>query len=273
MKMKWLAGILAVLVLLAPAGAICQPYEYSPAEPPAAGTALPQEGGKARSGATGTAAAYSREDHVHPLTWSTDFLYAAAPYPWFGSAVSSGTQSSTPSAANHPGISRISSSTTTNSGWSIATNLAALLLVGGEETECVFSVITTASTTVRIGFLDANSSAQPTDGCWLEVAGTTASGYCKNNAGPTQTGTTYTITQGTWYRGTIAVNAAASSVVFALFTADGSQVWTGTVAANIPTTTGRETGHGVIATNSGTTALALIDVDYLSLSFGQPLAR
>jgi hypothetical protein len=168
----------------------------------------------------------------------------------------------------------MTSSTTANSGgYAATTTLTSQLIGGGEESELVFRLQNVSTETLRFGFLDSLTSTQPTDGIWFDIQGATLRGYCKNNAGPTSTASTYTVSNTTWYRAKITVNAAKSSVLFQLYSEAGTLLWSDTVTANIPTAAGRETGHGVVCTSSGTTAAALVDIDYISLVINRNIAR
>jgi hypothetical protein len=198
--------------------------------------------------------------------------------PLSASAVVSGTWAFiTGSIANHPGIVTLKSSTSANSGMVIFGSDATTnnLISGGETYEVVFQVVTTAGTTVRLGYHDTPTVTEPTDGVWFSVIETTLAGYAKNNAGPTVTGTTYTVTTGVWYRAKIVLNADATLATFTLYTcADGVAVWTDTVNANIPTGTGRQTDTNMIATNSGTgTVLNLLHLDWFQYACSRVLVR
>jgi hypothetical protein len=66
------------------------------------------------------------------------------------------------------------------------------------------------------------------------------------------------------------VNLAKTEALFQVFSETGTLLGSGTVTTNIPTGT---VGHGLIATNSGTTAVALVIVDYMSLASLRRLTR
>jgi len=194
--------------------------------------------------------------------------------PFLSAVIASGTIAAGTGTANHPGITRFRSSTTTNSGLYIAGDVTAQLIAGGEECEFVFMVETTASSIIKLGWGDSLTYADHTDGVWIHIAGTTLDGVCKNNAGPTRTGTSYTITQGVWYRAKITVNSDATLVTFTVYTcSDGAQVWTNTVNANIPTASGRELGPVMIATNTGTTQVYVLSLDWYRYSCSRTLVR
>ena len=191
---------------------------------------------------------------------------------WLITLINSGTQSLQASTPDHPGIVRFFSSTTANSGARVITGLSALRLGGGESTEIVFRVINTAGTTVRMGFLDTTGNADATDGVYIEIVGTTLVGKTANNNTRSTTGT-YTITANTWYRALIELTTGLIVANFYLFNENDGLLWSDYLDTNIPTSSGRETGHGIIATNSGTSAVALIDLDYMDLKINRVLNR
>lgn len=209
----------------------------------------------------------------------TDFLGAAsadtgeATYaPWDVSLISTGTQSKIAATANHPGILRFTSSTTTNSGGYCRTAVDSFLLGGGEVTEFVFRIINLTTLTVRMGFIDTGTSADCTDGAYIEIPSTGAAvGKTSNNSVRTTSATIATLSINTWYRARIAVNRDATAVDFYIFDDNGNQLGAQQNTANIPTATGRETGHGYIATKSGTVAEACIEMDYMSIEFTRAL--
>jgi hypothetical protein len=207
----------------------------------------------------------------------TDFAFPSGSLdlaaPWLGVLISSGSLNPSVGAPNHPGIIRCGSSTTQYSGGTFYLNGAGLLLAGGETTELVFRVITTTNTTVRFGFQDVFSSTVPVDGAWINIAGTTLTGKTRSNSVESTTGTSYTITANTWYRAKILLNGDATRVDFYLYSEAGTQLWRDYLTTNIPTAAGRETGHGVVATNSGIAGEPLLDLDYMNLSIGRSLTR
>jgi hypothetical protein len=210
---------------------------------------------------------------------STDFLWNGATStaliaPWFAAAAVSGTSTAVTGTANHPGIVTLTSSTSANSGYAYALGTSSFLLAGTEVTEFIFQVVTTANTTARLGFQDSNSSTAPTDGAWVNIAATTLDGRTASNTTGSTTGTNYTITASVWYRAKVVVNSDATQVDFYLYTcADGVQVWTNNLTTNIPTAAGRETGQSAMATNSGTTALELVDLDFMDVYMTRTLTR
>ena len=194
--------------------------------------------------------------------------------PFVPAAISSGTLPVGTATANNPGVVRFRSSTTANSGYRIYLDPVSILVGGGETSDTIFSVTTTANTTIRMGFFDTATSADAVDGCYFEIpASTSLSGKCASNSARTSTGSSYTISTGTWYRGLIVVNSAATTVDFYLYDMSGTQLWTNSVTTNIPTGSGRYTGAGVIATNSYTIQTYLLDIDYIAVGFTRSLTR
>lgn len=195
-----------------------------------------------------------------------------------GLAVSSGTATAMAGTKDHPGIIVFRDSTTANGAYRVGTETTSLLLSGGEKAVFIFQSVGARSTArIRMGFDDStNISTQPTDGAWLEIdPGTQViRGACKNNAGPTYTGTTYTLTINTWYRGEVELNENATAATFRVFNGAGTELWSSTVSANIPNVTGRECGFGAVAGETTTDAAAnILILDYMSLSVSRTLVR
>lgn len=214
------------------------------------------------------------------MFWYTDFLGPSgagtmeAHLPWDFAVIASGTQSKIAAEANHPGIHRITSSTNTNSGGYVETEGQSFLIGGGETAEFVFRVIDLTTLTVRMGFLDTQTSADAVDGCYIEILSTgVATGKTSNSSTRTTSATIATLSINTWYRARIEVDNAAANVQFTIFNASGNQLGTQTNSANIPTGAGRVCGHGFIATKSGTTAQACIEMDYMSVQINKTLVR
>jgi hypothetical protein len=209
----------------------------------------------------------------------SDFLAAntGTVDPFLGLAISSGTVNS-PNAgiitSNHLGVIRLRSSTSANSGAFVGSNTGQLLLGGNEVYEAIFNITTLTNGTFRLGFHDTATSADATDGAYIEIdSAGVAFGKTATNSTRSSTGTTYTVATATWYRARIVVNSNASQVDFYLYNDGGTLLWTNNLTANIPTAAGRETGAGFIATNSGTTATDLVHLDYMALAWGSDRVR
>jgi hypothetical protein len=209
-------------------------------------------------------------------SYVTDFtgVGASSVGPFVGAAISSGTQTVGTATASNPGVVRMRSSTTANSGYRYYLDPASILIGGGEIFDTIFLVETTTNTTIRMGFFDTATSADATDGCYFEIpASTSLSGKCARSSSRTSTGSSSTVSTGAWYRGLIVVNSAATRVDFYLYDMLGTQLWTDYISTNIPTASGRQTGAGAIATNSFTTQTYLLDMDYIAVGFTRSLTR
>lgn len=208
------------------------------------------------------------------FVFAQEFVTSTIVDPLAAAAISSGTITALSGTGNHPGIVRLSDSGTSNGGYRMLTDATGFLLNGTENSTFVFKEVNSKTTTqYRFGFQDSTTVTAPTDGCWISVLNNVLQGQCKNNAGPTVTSTTYTISDSVWYTANMYVNAAATSVSFSLMNSTGL-VWNSTVSANIPTVSGRETGWGIIATESSNDAAAeIVEIDYASLSMSRSIDR
>ena len=195
--------------------------------------------------------------------------------PFIGAAIVSGTPSAGNAEVDHPGVARLNSSSSANSGYRIYHSDTTLLLGGGEMFECVFNIATLTDTTIRVGFHDCNSSSDATDGCYLEIPSTGVAVFkTANNATRTTSLTVHTLSISTWYRVLIYLDATAANATCTIYNMAGAiQGNSRTNSANIPTGAGRFTGCGIIATdlNTDTVASAIVDVDYLA--YGQTILR
>jgi len=211
--------------------------------------------------------------------WAADFLsYASVnPYPWSMSAqVAGGTIATISGTKNHPGIVALKSTAAANSGYALLTVANCLCLQGNESTQMVFAPVATTNTVVRMGFSDTYQLVEPTDGIWIHIAGTTLTGRTASSAARSTTPSSHTVTPGTWYRAAISLNAAGTIATFELYECSAPSVvlWTDTLAANIPLGSGRETGHAIVAYNTGVAGPAeLIHLDYIEAVIGRTLVR
>lgn len=210
--------------------------------------------------------------------WYTDCLGVVSSVlsPYVPTAISSGTVAQVAPSALHPGVIRMTSSTTANSGERLQTDVQSLLMTTGDVVEVGFSCsVLTATTTIRLGFLDGTSSADMADGVYAEIVNATLSMKSASNSSRTTAGSTATLTAGTWYRAKFEMVGSAQADC-TLYDDTGAVVLaTQSITATLPTGAGRYTGVGVIATNSGTTATDLVDIDYISYSraVASPLTR
>jgi hypothetical protein len=202
---------------------------------------------------------------------------AAALDPFIGAAISTGTINAsniTTAQNNHPGLVRFASSATANSGYRAQTDVLAYRLAAGDVFAATAYLDTLANTTLRVGYHDSITSADAVDGVYIEVTPTTGVASCKASANSVRTtsATTATLTAATWYRFVIVVES--TTLARCIIVNDSSvDVLNTTVATNIPSTAGRETGAGLVVTNSGTVATSLLHLDYMMVGSLRKLVR
>lgn len=197
-----------------------------------------------------------------------------ASVPWDVVVISSGTQAKIAATANHPGILRFSSSTTANSGVRFTMDPTGFLLGGGELSIVCFRPQVLTGTTIRAGFLDTTTASDAVDGVYFEMNGAgEVVGKTANNSARTTSAILATLSSGEWVTAICGTNWNASEARFFLYSESGTLLGSETITTNIPTGGSRQTGHGVVATNSGTTASALVDLDYLAVGVLRPLTR
>jgi hypothetical protein len=198
--------------------------------------------------------------------------------PWYWSSRNSGTDSAESGEPNHPGICAIYSSTSANSGGMILVSSTAFLLAGGETTDLAFQLHTIAGTTLFFGYHDKIGGGGIVDGVYIQVSQVggvdgTAQGLCTSNGASSTTASSTVLAVDTWYRARVTLNADATLATFAIYSEAGALIWSDTLAANIPTAAGRETGHGIFVDNSGTAALLLARIDFMSVACTRTLVR
>jgi hypothetical protein len=108
---------------------------------------------------------------------------------------------------------------------------------------------------VRIGYLDSTTSADAVDGAYFELSGDVCSAKTASNSTRTTNATTLTLALNTAYTFDVEVNAAGTSARFRVYAGTSeTPVLDVTNTTNIPSTSARGFGHGVVATESSTTA-------------------
>lgn len=218
-----------------------------------------------------------RSSRLNPF-WRTDFDNpngAQLTDTWIGSAISSGTQNglSGTASTNHPGQVRVRCSATSGSGFRFQTDVAAFRVGGGEFFELIFYVHNISAETIRFGLLDTTTSADATDGCYIEIP-TTGSlvGKTANGGSRSTTATSVSISLATWYRATITVDAGATAVAFRLYDESGTQLFAPTdLSTNIPTAA--DTGSGVVLTSTNGAARDIATLDYMYMDIDRVLTR
>lgn len=189
--------------------------------------------------------------------------------PFSGVSVLTGTSTSAAAvvSATMPYGLLLRSSTTANSGWKIQTSAIANDYFGLQKRKYRQKLAWPAvftGTTVRHGFHDTGTVADAVDGAYFEIIANVAAAKTAANSVRTQAATTYTLTAGVPYTFDIDVNAIGNAARFRIF-ADQSEtpVFDQTITTNIPNGSGRSFGAGIVATNSGTVAVDLVNVYYM----------
>ncbi len=203
----------------------------------------------------------------HTAFYSDDFFTATSAWPWSEGAINSGTIANGTGSPEHPGVYNLSSSANSGSGFKLYTAANSYFLSGGDATEMVFNPAVLTNTTTTFGFTNGTYPGNITSGVYIDINGATVSGVAESGSVSARTGTTYTLTAGTWYRARLVVNSALSQVDFYLYDGNSSSttpLWHDTVTTDIPpSTTGLS--HAVMTTNSGTTAQVLLNLDYMAM--------
>jgi len=205
---------------------------------------------------------------VNSALYYTEFITAAttASPPFVGAAVSSGTSAvnTTNQTSERAGVLRLTSSTTANGGYKWSTDVTTYRIHAGDVVECAIAPVNFSTTTFRAGFLDATTSADAVDGVYFEY-NTSGALLLKTSKNSTRTtsSTITTLSLNTWYKLRITINSDATAAYGDVFDASGAFIAGISVNTNIPTAAGRECGIGVIATESTTTATAMVDLDYI----------
>lgn len=201
-----------------------------------------------------------KEDYI-----SSEFYDGLTSYPWKATSYGTvlGIVSNTSSEAGHNGLTTIASSTSTNSGASLT--IGNILLVGDESTTGIF-LHQTASTTITFyyGFFDTGYTiTTPSNGVYFILNGTTVTPTIKVSGSAT-TGTTYTITQGVYYKYNIIITSDKSAAIFRIYNASGTSVYTAKVTATVPTTT---LVHGCKASRTSASSVVMMVIDYMDVDF------
>ena len=209
--------------------------------------------------------------------WFTDCLGTASSLttPFIPTAIASGTLGFVTPQVGHPGIVRLTSSTTANSGYRVITDPSSMRMSTGDICEIGFSIVTSSGTTARLGFADTTDQTDVTDGVYAEISGTTLSFKSATGGSRTTATNTATVTVGSFYRSRIEM-ISSTQCDCTLYDDTGAVVLaTQSITTNLPTAVNRQTGIGAVATNSGTTAVGLVDIDYICYSrrLGTELTR
>jgi hypothetical protein len=191
--------------------------------------------------------------------------------PWVGSAASSGTfvVAASGVGAGRSGVQSITTSSSTNSGYNIAT-ATSFYLRGGEISNAILSLTNViAVTSMRFGFGDfSGPTVAVSNGVYFECTATNGGsiiidGRTAASSSRSTTGTSFTATANTFYHLRLSLSADRSTATFTVYDESGTSLWTNTLTANIPATT-TVLNHCLRCTNTTTTSgQVILNADYM----------
>lgn len=197
---------------------------------------------------------------------------------WTGAASASGTSTSGPASteAKHPGVTLLRSSTSANSGYCIFLGSAAWHgirpIISSDAGWRMDAIIKTpganTNITTRFGTSDTtNGNAAAGEGAYFELPSSSWAivGKTSHASTTTTSATIATLSANTWYHLRITANAANTSYLFEVFSEAGALLGSATNTTNLPT----DVVYPCIRSgSSGTTAVDLLNVDYISFDVG-----
>lgn len=197
-----------------------------------------------------------------------EFYLTTNMYPFTGLPVNAGAIGSPNiSGLNRPGMVRLfSAAAGTNTGYRIITGTTSIILRAGTAFLCSFVTATFPAITTRIGFINTSSSADCTNGAYLEIPPSgNAVAKIANNGAISTSGTIVTLSPGTYYTVKITINENLTAT-YDLFTEAGVNIYSSTPTPTVPNIVGRETGIGLITTKSTTGVADLLHVDFMGFA-------
>lgn len=225
---------------------------------------------------------------------NTGFESVTAGYnePWVPTAIVGGTSAVGVGTVNHPGTSTLSCGNGANGGYAYQITGASTYLLGANYVSIgSFKVSTTGTwfnssnltandTNVRFGFMDVFTVGAVTDGVFFNISHNLTNrtqliirGVARNNSVQATTPSSFAILNNTWFTYMIYINSPTLAT-FSVYNESQSLVWNDTVTSRIPTKTGFETSHGLVAWRQGnTTARVLVTVDYISVGINASIIR
>lgn len=203
-----------------------------------------------------------------------DFTGGTGSYGFSSNTIGSGTINDGTSTLNHPGVMLIVSSATANSGANSRARLTSFQLSGTEVFNCIFQIENLTNLTLRTGFIDTGNSVESTDGVYFDInSAGTCIGKTSNNSVRSSTSTIATLSTATWYHARITLNSDATLATFEIFNDSGASLGSSTLSSNIPTSSTRLTGAGLVATESAGATQNLVSVDYIEVYMTRLIQR
>jgi hypothetical protein len=166
--------------------------------------------------------------------------------------------------ADHPGIARISSSTSANSGFRIMTATNTIQLKNGYKFRSVVRLRNITTGTSRLGFFSTNNALSPTNSAHFLISNGVATFVVNEMNATTTSAGSFSCSLDVWYEFRVEIDN--SQAVGYIIAEDGTVLFASTrIGANCPLSTNTQVGCGVIHTNSGTTATEGILIDYIAM--------
>lgn len=192
--------------------------------------------------------------------------------PFTVAAISSGTFTTAPATADArtQGTLLLRSSATANSGVRIVTTQPVISATGAAFRGIAYLSASQATRTLRLGFHDATTSADAVDGAYFEVANLTVVAKTASNSTRTTAGTNFVLTANTFYVFDIEYLTDTSVRFRVSVLSTGALVYDQTISTNVPTTITRAFFPSLVVTNSGTTAIDLMLIDYMGFGPAKP---
>lgn len=164
--------------------------------------------------------------------------------------------------SNHPGVVRLSSVATVNSGYrytSGAGTSGALIIPLGARFFCIASTPATEAASSTIGFHNSVSASDPSTGAYFSLSGASVTARCANGGSLSSDAMTNLVADA-WY--TFEIVSGSGEYVFTIYTESGDIHDTATITTNLPASA---TGTGVVAWSTVATAMPVLYVDLLRL--------
>ncbi|HEV2412974.1 MAG TPA: hypothetical protein VGS28_04210 [Candidatus Saccharimonadales bacterium] len=172
---------------------------------------------------------------------------------------------------SHIGVIDFHGGGSAGGGYNLMTDWGAFVLGGGNGFETTIIPHSFSGVEERFGYFDNNANTAISNGAWVDVNSSgVATGMTSKAGTQSSTGTTYTMSTGTWYRVKVQVNSNATQVDFYIYNDSGTQLWHDSLTTNIPTGT---TGCGDAAETSTTSSLHIMGDDYEAFWVNEPLTR
>jgi hypothetical protein len=106
---------------------------------------------------------------------------------------------------------------------------------------------------------------------YFELTNNQLVGRTASNSTRSTTTSAYVVSPSIWYRLVAVLNTAGSTVNFYVYNSSGTELWTDSLSANIPTGAERHTGHVLAGIHTGASVLGVCSFDYVDVRFGNKL--